>query len=59
MFLKTSLNKGGDIMKALNFEATLTDTEKRVSNIIAVDVKVSNIVIHFIDEVILPPNLNI
>lgn len=42
MLLITSSNKGGDIMKALTAEATTTDANNRVSNIIAVDVQASN-----------------
>ncbi|WP_299550346.1 fasciclin domain-containing protein [Seonamhaeicola sp.] len=34
---------------------TLEDSNGRVSNIIAVDVKASNGVIHAIDKVVLPP----
>ncbi|MBT8393407.1 MAG: hypothetical protein HKO81_07890 [Flavobacteriaceae bacterium] len=55
MFLKIYSNKGGDITKNVANGETLTDTNNRVSNIIAVDVQVSNDVIHVIDKVVLPP----
>ncbi|NNK39971.1 MAG: hypothetical protein HKP45_04885 [Winogradskyella sp.] len=53
--MKIYSNKGGDITKNVANGETLTDTNNRVSNIIAVDVQVSNDVIHVIDKVVLPP----
>ena len=35
--------------------ATMSDANNRVSNIIAVDVQASNVVIHVTDKVVLPP----
>ena len=55
MFLNVYSYKGGDITENVTVEATLTDTNNRVSNIIAVDVQASNIVIHVTDKVVLPP----
>jgi uncharacterized surface protein with fasciclin (FAS1) repeats len=55
MFLKIYSNKGGDITENIVNGETLTDANNRVSNIIAVDVQVSNDVIHVIDKVVLPP----
>ncbi len=34
---------------------TMSDANNRVSNIIAVDVQASNVVIHVTDKVVLPP----
>jgi len=48
-------NKGGDITKKATKGLTLTDANNRVSNIIAVDVQVSNDVIHVTNKVVLPP----
>ncbi|GAA4239509.1 hypothetical protein GCM10022291_34100 [Postechiella marina] len=45
---------GGNITANVTGGATLTDTNNRVSNIIAVDVQASNGVIHAIDKVVLP-----
>ena len=55
MFLNIYSNKGGDITENVANGETLTDANNRVSNIIAVDVQVSNDVIHVIDKVVLPP----
>ena len=45
---------GGDITANITGGATLTDSNDRISNIIAVDVQASNGVIHVIDKVVLP-----
>ena len=55
MFLNIYSYKGGDITENVTVEATPTDANKRVSNIIAVDVQVSNDETHVIDNVVLPP----
>jgi len=55
MFLKIYSNKGGDIMENVANGETLTDANNRVSNIIAVDLKASNCVIHVTINVVLPP----
>lgn len=46
---------GGNITANITGGATLTDTNNRTSNIIAVDVQASNGIIHVIDKVVLPP----
>ncbi len=46
MFFIINSNNGGDIVEIMANEINLTDTNNRVSNIIAVDVQVSNDVIH-------------
>ena len=46
---------GGDITANITGGATLTDSNDRISNIIAVDVQAANGVIHVIDKVVLPP----
>ena len=48
---------GGDLRANVTGGATLTDSNGRISNIIAVNVQSSNGVIHVIDKVVLP-NLN-
>ena len=55
MFFIINSNNGGYAVENVANEATLTDTNNRVSNIIAVDVQVSNDVTHVIDEAVLPP----
>ncbi len=55
MFLNVYSYKGGDITENVTVVATLTDADNWVSNIIAVDVQVSNDVTHVIDNVVLPP----
>ncbi len=56
MFFNINSKNGGDIVETLTSEVTLTDTNNRVSNIIAVDLQVSNDVIHVTDKTVLPPN---
>lgn len=56
MFFIINSKNGGDIVENATGELTLTDTNNRVSNIIAVDVQVSNDVIHVADKTVLPPN---
>ncbi len=51
--------KGGNITENLASGLTMTDANNRVSNIIAVDLQVSNNVIHVIDKVVLPPIISI
>lgn len=55
MFFIINSNNGGETVEYVASETTLTDANNRVSNIIAVDVQVSNDVIHVIDEAELPP----
>ncbi len=57
MFNNIYSNIGGDITENVTSEATLTDANNRVINIIAVDVQASIVVIHVIDKVVLPPLL--
>jgi uncharacterized surface protein with fasciclin (FAS1) repeats len=56
MFFIINSKNGGDIVEIVTSEVTLTDTNNRVSNIIAVDLQVSNDVIHVADKTVLPPN---
>ncbi len=46
---------GGNITANITGGATLTDSNNRMSNIVAVNVQAANGVIHAIDKVILPP----
>jgi len=55
MFSIVNSKKGGDITANVAGGSTLTDANNRVSNIIAVDVQVSNDVNHVMDKVVLPP----
>jgi hypothetical protein len=56
MYFIINSKNGGDIAEIVASEVTLTDTNNRVSNIIAVDLQVSNDVIHVTDKAVLPPN---
>ncbi len=57
MFNNIYSNIGGDITENVTSEATLTDANNRVINIIAVDVQASIVVIHVTDKLVLPPLL--
>ena len=54
MFFIIYSKNSGDIAENLTEEVNLTDANNRVSNIIAVDVQVSNDRIHVIDKAVLP-----
>ena len=45
---------GGEITANITGGATLTDSNARVSNIIASDIQANNGILHIVDKVILP-----
>ena len=55
MYLILYSKNGGDIAEIVTIGETLTDANNRVSNIISVDVQVSNDVTQVINDVVLPP----
>jgi hypothetical protein len=55
MYFNIYSKNGGDIAEIVTIGETLTDANNRVSNIIAVDVQVSNDVTQVINNVMLPP----
>ena len=56
MFFIINSNSGGDTVEYIASKTILTDANNRVSNIIAVDVQVSNDVTHVIDEAVIATN---
>ena len=54
MFFIIYSKNSGDIAEDIAIGENLTDANNRVSNIIAVDVQVSNDMIHVMDKAVLP-----
>ena len=54
MFFIINSKNSGDIAEDIAIGENLTDANNRVSNIIAVDVQVSNDMIHVMDKAVLP-----